>query len=751
MLANPRTHIRNIVGNLTMGKTQSLKNKVAGAIEGTVAKFNPEMERTHTLKPASKKVKQFAKNDIVNVADRLELNDNKYNPKSRLEGSMRTFKSDAMEKTLGKLFDLNGKALEAEDAWGLKSGYVKAMSEYMTANNLNPDTITDKQLAKARNYAIEEAKEATFHSQNAIATAINQFSRKNKLTKGVTDAVLPFVKTPMNVAKAGIEYNPAGLIKTLTADTVKLRKGNITINKYIDNLSKGLTGTGIAVLGYAMAEAGMLKASGGDDDKKEKYDEALGRQAYAIQIGDKTYSLDWLAPAGIPLFVGAEAHNINNADKNEKASISNDDDKKSKQIMDSLENWANAMSNSMSPMSEMSMISGLTSALKSYDQDSTKMLGQMGTNAVKSYVNQYVPTALGQIAKTTDKYERSTTSTKTGVLSKAVDQTKLQVMSKVPGLRQKLPIRTDVWGKEQKQEGNIVTKAIRNGIVPFTVKNVNNSVVDKELNNLYTKTGESSILPTTSLDKTFTIDGQKYRMTNEEYNKYRNNYGKTSYKLLENLVKTKDYKNLTNEQKQKAIENVYSYAKEANKIDYAKNNNLEVKPSTLYNTMKSLVHIKGGQSAYLDYSAKTQEMEKEKDKRAYLASTDYSDSTKKVIYENGIGKDDKLYNTIIKNTSTNINQYLEYKNTELEADKDSNGKSISGSKKSKVYNYINTNISGYENRLTLLASQYKLSSNEQKALSEYINKTYTSNDERIEVYKYLSKNFEVKNGKVYYK
>ena len=32
-----------------------------------------------------------------------------------------------------------------------------------------------------------------------------------------------------------------------------------------------------------------------------------------INLTDKTYSLDWLAPAGIPLFVGAEAHNINKA------------------------------------------------------------------------------------------------------------------------------------------------------------------------------------------------------------------------------------------------------------------------------------------------------------------------------------------------------------------------------------------------------------------------------------------------------
>lgn len=767
MLANPRTHIRNIVGNVAMGKTQSVKNRVAGAIEGTVAKFNPEMERTHTLKPASKEVKQFAKNDIVNVEDRLELNDNKYNPKSRLENSMRTFKSDAMENTLGKAFEMNEKALEVEDAWGLKSGYVKALSEYMTANKLTPENITDKQLAKARNYAIEEAKEATFHSQNAIATAINQFSRKNKLTKGVTDAVLPFVKTPMNVAKAGIEYNPAGLIKTLTADTVKLRKGDITINKYIDNLSKGLTGTGIAVLGYAMAEAGILKASGGDDDKKEKYDESLGNQAYSIQIGDTTYSLDWLAPAGIPLFVGAEAHNINKSGKNEKSSISNDDDKKSKQIIDSLENWANAMSNSMSPMSEMSMISGLTSALKSYDQDSTKMLGQMGTNAVKSYVNQYVPTALGQVAKTTDKYERSTTSTKTGILSKAIDQTKLQVMSKVPGLRQQLPVRTDIWGKEQEQEGNIlpinnrnkkgniVTKAIKNGVVPFTIKNINNSEVDKELNNLYKKTGESSIIPTTSLEKKFTINGQDYRMTNEEYNKYRNSYGKTSYQLLEKIIKSNDYKNLSNEQKQKAIENVYSYAKESNKMDYAKNNKLECEQSTLYTTMQDLKNNGGSQSEYLNYLSKTTELNKDKDKNQILVDSNYTDKTKAIIYRNTTGKEDELYNNLLSkdNINININEYLKYKLQEFESDRKddgtTNGEAISGSKKKKVYSYVNNMNITKEQRLILLGMQYKLSNTERTELANLINKLpNTSKEEKMKLYEKMQGFTVYKNGTI---
>lgn len=690
MLANPRTHIRNMVGNVAMGKMQRVKDKLAGGIEDIASTFNKDMERTKTLRLADEKTKNFAKNDVLNtdVQSMMELNENKYNPQSRLQNARKTFKSDVLENTLGRLFDWNNKALEAEDALGLKSAYKKSLTDYLTANKIDTDKITDAQLSKARTYAVQQAKEATFHQANSIASAINQFSRKNKLTKGATDAILPFVKTPLNVAKAGLEYNPTGLLKTITVDTVKLRKGNITVNKYIDNLSKGLSGTGIAVLGYALADAGILKASGGDDEKKENYDEALGKQSYSIQIAGKTYSLDWLAPAGIPLFTGAEAYSIKNAKNNEKGSISSDDDKKSNQLIQSLENWANGMAKSISPMSEMSMISGLTSALSSYSDDK---LSAIGTNAVKSYVNQFFPTLLGQATKTADDYERSTTSTKTGLLPKAIDQTKLQVMSKVPGLRQKLPTKADIWGNEQKTESNIALRAVNNFINPATVKNIDTSKVDEELNSLYDKIGEATILPST-IDKTYTINGQIYRMTNDEYAKYKKEYGQTSYKLLNGLINSKDYNNLNEEQKQKTIENVYSYAKEKNKIDYASNKNEILKTSTLYDTLEELKQKGGEQSAYLGYIAKTKDITGEgasKQKIEILANSNYSDNTKEIIYKNTEGSKDKKI-ILVDKLGLPINEYLKYKTNTFENDKDSDGKTISGSKKQKVYNYLNS-------------------------------------------------------------
>lgn len=753
MLANPRTHIRNIVGNTAMGQTQQIKNKIAGVIESVVSKVNPEMERNHTIVLASKEVKDFAKNDIVNVADRLGLNENKYNPKTRLENSMRTFKSNILESTIGKAFSLNDNLLEAEDGFGLKAGYKKALSEYMTANKLTPENITDKQLARARNYAVEQAKEATFHQESKMASLINQLSNKNKFAKYATDAMLPFVKTPINVAKSGVNYSPVGLAKSMIFDTAKLRKGDITVNQYIDNISKGLTGTGIALVGYALANMGILKASGSDDKKKEKFDVDRGYQSYSIQIGDKTYSLDWLSPTGIPLFIGAELSEIASVKKEERKSSSTDGDSKYNQVLESGTNLLNAMTSSMNPMTEMSMLSGLTSALSSYEQGSNQMLASIGTNAVKSYVNQFVPTALGQIARTTDDYERTTTSTKSGMLPRAVDTAKNQIMSKVPGLRQKLPTRTDIWGKNIKQEESFIKRALNSAIVPWSTKQIFNNVVDESLTELYKKTGESSVLPKT-LDKTFTINSNIYRLTGEEYSEYKKQYGEISYNLLDSLIKTSEYKNMTSKQQKKAVEEIYSYAKEKNKVDYAKKVKEEYETSTVYNTLESLNKQGGDLSQYLSFIGKTFEVEKDVEKNQVLANSDYTLATKSIIYKNTMGKDDSLYNIVLKDSNIDINEYLNYKikssNDEFLADKDENGNSISGSAKKKVYDYVKSSISEEGSRLLIFGNQYKLVDSDRKQLVKYIKSNYSTKD-ALEVYKKLTKNFEVKDGEVYYK
>lgn len=727
MLGNPRTHIRNIVGNKVMGYIQQAKNHLAGTIEDIVLRNSDD--RQFTTKIADKKTKEFAKADIENVLDRLGLTENKYNPKSRIEQNQKVFKSEFMNKTIGKLMEFNDMALEAEDGWGLKAMYPKALAQYITANNIDVDNITDAQLAKARNFAIRQAEEATFHQDNAIASAISQFEGKNALTRFAAGAILPFKKTPMNVAVEGIQYSPVGLLDSLTRGSINLRKGKINVHEYIDGISKGLTGTGIALLGYALTEAGILKASGGDDQDKNNFESAQGKQNYSLKVGEKTYSLDWLAPTGIPLFMGSELYQLASQKVKEKGEKNN-----TPEVAKSATKILNSMATAMNPLSEMSMISGLTSTLQSY-ASGNKGLENLGLNATKSYVGQFVPTILGQVAKTFDDKERSTTSTESDPLPKALDSLGNQIKSKIPGLRQTLPTKTDIWGKDVENEGNIIEKGLNAGVFPWSSKKVSeNNPTNKEISKLYDETLDKSVLPSNSIDKVLNIDKEKYRLSNEQYSKLKKMYGEINYKVLSELTSSPEYKEMNDEQKVKAISDIYKYSKAQIKSQYAQENDIDTEDSSILKSVKSIIYNGGKVDDYFKYVGMTTNAETTKEKADILEKSKLSDKTKEILYSSTIGKEDGIYNSL--KDAININGYLNYKAQKIE-------------NKKELEEYLINSDMKSEEKVLLYATKYKVGEEDREYLYNYIKDLDIDSDKKTDIYRKI-KGFKVVNNTIYY-
>lgn len=736
MLGNPRTHIRNIIGNKAMEGLQGIKNKVAGAIEDAVL-GNQDVEHTHTLRRASKETIAFAKNDINNVKLELGLEDNKYNSQSMISKYQNTFENKTLQKTFGKLMDFNDTMLEKEDGWGLKSNYVKSLSNYLTANNIDVNNISDKQLQKARNFAIKEAQESTFHQDCYLASALNTLENKNLAYKIGIGAVLPFKKTPMNITKTALEYNPIGLAKTITYDGIQLRKGNITVNQYIDNMSKGLTGTGVALLGFALAQSGIIKASGGDDDKKEDFEEGQGKQSYSITIGNHTYSLDWLAPTGIPLFVGAELYSL----ANQKAGGTEEKGASANQLFKSATNILNAGATSANPLSEMSMISGLTSALQSYGKDN-KALENMFLNAGKSYINQFVPTSLGQVAKTLDTKERSTTSTASDPLAKNVDSLANQVKSKIPGLRETLPTKTDTWGNEVNQEGNVTQRFWNNAIAPWNTRQVTTNETDSKLSKLYDETGNSSVLPKNSINKTLTIDKQKYRLSNDEYSRLKKMYGETNYNILSDLMKSESFQSLDNDQKSKAVEKVYSYSQALVKSQYADMNDINTEDAKIVQKVQNIARWGGKASDYFNFSGGSTDEETSDEKATRLKNMDISNKSKEAIYHYDFGQKDKNFSSISK-IGVDIDDYLDFKSQKFKNSEDY-------SSKEQYMDYLDEANMPLNDKELLFSTKYTLNESQKDELFDYIDNSSLSKADKLELFKNL-KGFKVlENGNISY-
>ncbi len=81
--------------------------------------------------------------------------------------------------------------------------------------------------------------------------------------------------------------------------------------------------------------------------------------------------------------------------------------------------------------------------------------------------------------------------------------------------------------------------------------------------------------------------------------------------------------------------------------------------------------------------------------------------------------------------------YLEYKAQDFSADKDKNGKSISGSKKRKVFDYVNSMDIPYEQKLLLVKSEYNSFNTNNVEIIEYIENSGMSYDDKMDLYKTL--------------
>ncbi|MBO5473587.1 MAG: hypothetical protein J6A08_07370 [Lachnospiraceae bacterium] len=401
-------------------------------------------------------------------------------------------------------------------------------------------------LDKGRQYAKEQAEETAFHQNSKIASELSKFSNTmeesgipGKAVSAMVEGVVPFKKTPVNVLKNGLAYSPANALKNLTFDIHALCVKKITPAEFINNISKTLTGTGIFAMGCALYNNGVATAV------TDKFDELTGNQTYSIQIGDKTYTLDWAAPDSISFFAGVSAM----------------EELKEKGI--SLEGVLNALAGMSQPVLEMSMMDGVNNALESIqymdkDNIASSAIGTLGGTVGGSYLKQAVPTLMGQIGRTVDNTRRSTYTDKTGFAG-ALDREVIKMTNKIPGLSRNNQPYVDAWGREQENlaGGNLLERAAYQMLSPSYIADVNMTPVDKEVKRLYDATADDSVLPTG--DTTKKIDD--VRMTKEEYTVYSKAAGQARYNLLEACMDNANYNALDEDVQAEVVKDLYNLAK----------------------------------------------------------------------------------------------------------------------------------------------------------------------------------------------
>lgn len=356
MLLNPKTYIRNIIGNKAFARLEQANNFFATPMDKILSKKS-NARTVSTLdwavwKKAAKEGAERAKTEIdLGVDTRMD----------KLKRDYPTTKFNS--KTMQALDRWTQTAMRVPDRAAFEGTFESELASIMKSNNMTEPT--DWMI----DMATEAAEYRTFQDDTLVAN-IFENSRKwinklgnQKLLKdlgfdergqkyfgdqmlGLGDLIMPFVRTPFNLLSRGLAYTPLGLAKGLYTtkrfyslaeklETIKKTQPNNSkaikaIEKELfraqreatTSFSRGALGTGALVLpGYMLAKMGVISSKyNAEEAAAEGAKRKLGMGPNRInmtaltrlltggdpayQPGDVTVSYDWLMPASIPISVG---------------------------------------------------------------------------------------------------------------------------------------------------------------------------------------------------------------------------------------------------------------------------------------------------------------------------------------------------------------------------------------------------------------------------------------------------------------
>lgn len=492
MLGNPKTWIKNFVGNVGFNGITGMSNSLAAVFEAAMDKASKArggegIERTKAiLNMASQADRALVAGSFADSKETrwLEMTGDKYR-EGNVKGKIR--KQRSVFRT--KLVRGAEKVVQTgvSDTLAVRTKYATSLAGWLKANGYDvsvfeedmryrailraarSNVLSDKERAelerlkplhdaieKGRDYAVKEAEYATFHEQNDVAEWINKVSNTAPgfLFRALVEGNIPFKNTTMNIVRSALELSPVNLLNDIyrlykykwehnadkdggLADQYKKRdwRGNEkTVNRTTEadlasGWSKTITGSTLMAIGFWLADLGLLHVS--DDDEKYQ-DELEGKQNYSIKLGDHTYTLDWTTPWGTPMLAGASLKNIK-----DRLSLGTES------LIKNFSDIVSVTNEILNPIMEMTFLQGfndtLSNTFSAYDENRHNVGGAIGgllASSVANYLSQAVPTSFGQSARVIDPVRRTsdTITDNTNPALKSWEKQGRKLLNKLPWL-----------------------------------------------------------------------------------------------------------------------------------------------------------------------------------------------------------------------------------------------------------------------------------------------------------------------------
>ena len=545
MLSGTKTWIKNISSNILIRPLELASEKIGGAIE---RKYITKRTGNRTTDAPNRAERAAGREAFTGEIGQTMVDyfvthaDTGHGSGFDLNHNNRTFNNEWLQ-AYKNIVDF---AMQVGDRPFWEQCYTEELAVIKRLGTKIPDTqrVDGREVKVLRDMTLEEMKteaavratERVFQEDNNIANAINGARRESPMIDLMITSIMPFLKTPTNVASRMMQYSPIGLARAIIQyglwDGKRNGGANFDQRKFVMNLGRGLTGTGVAVVGALLASLGAIQPGREDEEDKKLgvIRKAQGRSySTYFKLGDLEIPLDFAQPSSGPLYIGAKiawALEEMGDDVNAPALIGT--------VL-----YGSALETG-NQLFDNSFLSGFSALFSGYN-DAAGIASNIAENIAENQASRLTPSAIRALAKVTDPYVRDVYS------QNAVKQfLNRQIIQNWPLLRQTLPVKTDITGDATLQNGyynwgqenqNAALHFLNAFATPWTTLGEKNDAALDTLIDLSYRTGETSFLPgemvsaskydvsvTKTLAKELKVgkvgfnqyDGFKIRLTDEE-------------------------------------------------------------------------------------------------------------------------------------------------------------------------------------------------------------------------------------------
>lgn len=568
MLSKVSTVMRNLVSNNVFDPIDSIARNVSVPLDMLVSTITGTRSVAGDASWFSAAKRKGSMDGLARACMEVGLDVDASGTAGKYENtSNRTFKMSGgvFSKLMSVWEAYQGYTLNATDEF--QKGGIEASVQKGIDRLYEKGKITDDSL---RNAGEQEALYRTFQDKTVLSDAA--IGVRNALNKahigdiGAGDIMLPFAQVPSNLGARAIEYSPAGL-GVAAADFINMidsaRKGEFTAEqqaKAVQGVGRALTGSGMIAIAAAGALRGWLKVTGDDDDKNK---DALGKthgldgtqlnisaalrdlrgESAQWQAGDQLLSIGFLDPLNAQLTTGALIA----------------DDIRSEAGVTAGRVLGNSLSGALQSVLDTPVMSTFQDVATNYEYSGASTPGGKMMDAAQKYaanqLSSVIPNSLRGIAQGLDDTERNAYSSD-NVWQQAVDNAK----ASIPGLRETLPAKTDVWGNPVKNEGGIRNFMNRN-INPGNVTTYKPDAVSSEIEKISEATN-TSLYPDRTAPRSLKVDGEAVSLTFEQRSMYQKAYGDAYSAAVTSLMNDKNYKAMPDSMKAEILQQAKDTATE---------------------------------------------------------------------------------------------------------------------------------------------------------------------------------------------